>query len=84
MAHLRKSDNKLQVGCWIRYHLDLGGIKLDEIAKKSHRSISLVSKVINGERQSEKVEAVLAEKLGYPSWKHLWADAFINAERRAV
>jgi len=85
MAQLRTAGNKAQPeSCWIRYRLDLRGIKLEEIAVKAHRSIPLVSKVSSGERRSEKVEAALAEALGYPSWQHLWADAFISAERRAV
>jgi len=85
MAQSRTFDNKLRKeGCWIRYCLDLRGIKLEDVAKKAHRSISLVSKVIKGERRSEKVETVLAEMLGYISYKQLWADAFISAERRAV
>ena len=85
MARIRTFDNKARKeSCWIRYRLDLGGIRLEEVAKKAHRSIPLVSKVINGERRSEKVEAALSELLGYPSWQNLWADAFINAERRAV
>jgi len=82
MTEKRTSGNK--ESCWIRYRLDLRGIKLEDVAKKANRTISLVSKVINGERQSEKVEVALAELLGYSSWKNLWADAFINAERRAV
>jgi len=71
-------------GCWIRYQLDVRNITLETVAKKACRHITLVSKVIRGERKSEKVEAALADILGYPTFKHLWAAAFINAERKAV
>jgi hypothetical protein len=40
--------------------------------------------VVCGKRGSKSVEAALAEVLGYPSWKHLWAEAFINTGREAV
>jgi lambda repressor-like predicted transcriptional regulator len=71
-------------GCWIKYQLDLRNIKLEAIAKKAGRTVATVSRVICKTRHSEKVEAVLAEMLGYPSWQHLWADALINVERRVV
>jgi len=70
--------------CWIRSQLVLRNITLKTIAKKAGCSDALVSRVLSGTRHSEAVEAVLAEMLGYPSYKHLWADAFINAKRRAV
>jgi DNA-binding LacI/PurR family transcriptional regulator len=71
-------------GCWIKYQLDLRNIKLDAIAKKAGRTVATVSRVICKTRHSEKVEAALAEMLGYSSSKELWAAAFVNAERRAV
>jgi transcriptional regulator with XRE-family HTH domain len=71
-------------GCWLKYKLNLRNIKLEDVAKKAHRTVATVSRVISGKRRSESVEAVLAAMLGYPSWKHLWDDALINAERRAV
>ena len=71
-------------GCWIKYRLALRGIKLDDVAKKAHRTVATVSRVICGTRKSAKVEAVLAEMLDYPSWESLWAAAFVNAERKAV
>ena len=70
--------------CWINYRLDLKGIRHEDVASKARCSASLVSKVISGVRSSKNVQAVLAEMLGYESWKHLWADAFISADRRAV
>ena len=69
--------------CWIKYRLNLNNIKYEEIAQKAKRTAVFVSMVVCGERKSEKVEAVLAEVLGYSSFKELWADAFVNAERRA-
>jgi hypothetical protein len=71
-------------GCWLRYQLDLRNIKMDAVAKKARRSVPLVSLVICGEMRSEKVEAALAEMLGYPSWERLWAAAMINAQRNAI
>jgi hypothetical protein len=41
----------------------------------------MVSRVVCGVKKSEKVEKALAEMLGYPSYKNLWADAFINSNR---
>ena len=85
MARSRSSNNPMPPeGCWLKYQLDLRNIKFEEVAKKAHRTVSLVSYVISGERRSESVEAALAEMLGYPSWKRLWAAAFVNAERKAV
>ena len=85
MPRTRQPDNPMPPeGCWIRYMLDLRNIKFEEIAKKSGRTVATVSRVISGVRQSKKVEAALAEALGYPSWERLRAAAFINAERRAV
>jgi lambda repressor-like predicted transcriptional regulator len=73
-------------GCWIKYQLDLRNIKLEAIAKKAGRTVATVSRVICRTRNSEKVEAVLAEMLGYESFKHLWAAAFVEVgfERKAV
>ena len=85
MARSRSFENPMPPeGCWIKYQLDLRNIKMDAIAKKAGRTVATVSRVISKTRHSEKVEAVLAEMLGYPAYKDLWIDAFINAERRAV
>ena len=70
--------------CWIKYQLNLRGIKYEVIAKKSNRTDSFVSLVVCGKRRSDAVEAALAEVLGYPSWNLLRYDAFINADRKAV
>jgi lambda repressor-like predicted transcriptional regulator len=71
-------------GCWIKYQLDLRNIKLEAIAKKAGCAVATVSRVICKTRHSEKVESVLAEMLGYPTYKDLWVDAFIEAERKVV
>jgi len=85
MARSRSFDKPMPPeGCWIKYQLDLRNIKLETIAKKAGRTVATVSRVISKTRHSEAVESVLAEMLGYPSYKHLWADAFISAERKAV
>jgi lambda repressor-like predicted transcriptional regulator len=85
MARSRSFENPMPPeGAWIKYQLDLRNIKMDAVAKKAGRTVATVSRVISKTRHSEKVEAVLAEMLGYPTYKDLWVDAFINAERRAV
>lgn len=85
MARSRSFDKPMPPeGCWIKYQLDLRNIKLEAIAKKAGRTVATVSRAICRTRHSEKVEAVIAEMLGYSSWKDLWAAAFINVERKAV
>jgi lambda repressor-like predicted transcriptional regulator len=85
MARSRSVDNPMPLeGCWIKYQLDLRNIKLEAVAKKAGCTVATISRVINRTRHSEKAEAVLAEMLGYTSYKELWAAAFINAERKAV
>jgi hypothetical protein len=90
MARSRSFENPMPPeGCWIKYQLDLRNIKLEAIAKKAGRTVATVSRVICKIRHSEAVEAVLAEILGYPTFKDLWIDAFISAdfskkERKAV
>jgi hypothetical protein len=54
---------------------------MEDVAKKARRSVAMVSRVVCGVKKSEKVEAALAEMLGYPSWKRLWADAFLNSDK---
>jgi ribosomal protein L31E len=54
-------------GCWIKYQMDLRNVKMTDVARKAHRSVSMVSRVVCGVKKSEKVESALAELLGYPS-----------------
>jgi hypothetical protein len=85
MARTQSFEKPISLeGCWIKYQLNLRNIRLDAVAKKVRCSVATVSRVIFRKRRSEKVEAALAEVLGYPSWKDLWAAAFCDAERRAV
>ena len=70
--------------CWIKFQLNLRGIKYEAIASKARRTEAFVSQVVCGRRKSEKVESVLADVLGYSSWNHLWANAFINTGRTAI
>jgi hypothetical protein len=85
MARTRSKEHPMPPeGCWIKYQLDLRNIKLEDVAQKAHRSVSSVSRVVCGIKKSEKVESALAEMLGYPSYKHLWAAAFINSRGGAA
>jgi hypothetical protein len=68
-------------GAWIKYQLDLRNIKMEDVARKAHRSTASVSREVTGVKKSARVEAALAEMLGYPSWRHLWAAAFINSRK---
>jgi transcriptional regulator with XRE-family HTH domain len=84
-AHLRTTTKPLPPEySWLRRQLASKNIKQKEIARKANCARRYVSMVVCGERSSREIEAALAEMLGYPSWQHLWADALINAERRAV
>jgi ribosomal protein L31E len=63
-------------GSWIKYQLDLRNIKLEAIAKKASRSISMVSQVLTGVKNSEAVGLALAQTLGYASYKELMDAAY--------
>jgi len=85
MARLRSLDRpRPPETCWVRYQLVLHGIKLKEIAKRANRSVSMVSHVLTGVKNSEAVGLALAETLGFASYKDLMDAAFANAERKAV
>jgi hypothetical protein len=58
-------------GSWIKYQMDLRNIKMDAVARKANRSLSLVSSVIRGIRNSKAVGTALAQMLGYPSYQDL-------------
>jgi hypothetical protein len=82
MARIRSAEHPTSSeGCWIKYQLILRNIKLEDVAQKAHRSVSMVSRVVCGVKKSERVEKALAEMLGYPSYKYLWADAFLKSDR---
>jgi DNA-binding LacI/PurR family transcriptional regulator len=71
-------------GCWIKYQLDLRNIKLEDVASKAHRSVSMVSRVVCGVKKSEKVEKALAEMLGYASPQALTEAARLHAKGGAA
>jgi hypothetical protein len=58
-------------GSWIKYQLDLRNIKLEDVAKKAHRSIPMVSQVICQVKNSQAVGSALAKSLGYDTYKDL-------------
>jgi ribosomal protein L31E len=58
-------------GSWIKYQLDLRNIKLEAVAKKANRTISMVSQVITGVKNSDAVGLALAQMLGYATYKDL-------------
>ena len=71
-------------GSWIKYQLDLRNIKLEAVAKKAHRSVSMVSHVITGVKNSEAVGLALAKMLGYASYKDLMDAAFTQTKGGAA
>ena len=82
MEHSKPFDQPMPPErCWIKFQLNLRGIKHKEIAQKAKTTEAFISLVICGRRKSKNVESVLAEVLGYPSFKALWADAFISTRK---
>jgi len=80
-AHLRASTNFIPSAfSWIRRQLANKNIKQRELAQKANCSRELISGVVCGERPSESVRAIIAEALGYASWKELWTNAVANSE----
>jgi hypothetical protein len=71
-------------GSWIKYQLDLRNIKLEDVAKKAHRSTSMVSQVICGVKNSESVGLALAKTLGYVTHKDLMEAARLHAKGGAA
>jgi hypothetical protein len=67
-------------GSWIKYQLDLRNIKLEAVAQKAKRTISMVSQVITGVKNSEAVGLALAQMLGYASYKDLMDAAFTQSK----
>jgi hypothetical protein len=58
-------------GSWIKYQMDLRNIKMDAVARRAGRSLSLVSSVIRGIRNSKAVGTALARMLGYATYQDL-------------
>jgi hypothetical protein len=77
MSRTRSPKNAMPPeGSWVRFQLDLRNIKLKAVAEKAHRSVSLVSQVITGVRNSEAVGLALAQMLGYAGYKELMDAAY--------
>jgi len=66
---------------WIKYQLKLKKIKLVDIAKKTNRTKTTVSSVLNSKRESAHIKSAVAELLGYKSWQHLLEDAEKNIKK---
>jgi hypothetical protein len=71
-------------GSWIKYQLDLRNIKMEAVAQKAHRTLSMVSQVISGVKNSDAVGLALAQMLGYASYKDLMEAACIHAKGGAA
>jgi hypothetical protein len=71
-------------GSWLKYQLDLRNIKLEAVAKKADRSVSMVSQVICGVKKSEKVETALAWMLGYAAYNDLMEAASAQSKGGAA
>jgi hypothetical protein len=71
-------------GSWLKYQLNLRNIKLEAVAQKANRSTSMVSQVICGVKNSEKVESALARILGYATYKDLMEAASAQSKGGAA
>ncbi|GHV92869.1 hypothetical protein AGMMS50268_33720 [Spirochaetia bacterium] len=54
-------------GSWIKYQLDLRNIKLKAVAKKANRTVSMVSQVITGVKNSHclTLNLTIADRIPY-------------------
>ena len=85
MARLRSLDRPMTPeSCWIRYQLVLRGVKLKEIAQRANRSMSMVSQVIMGIKNSETVGLALAKTLGFATYKDLMDAAYQQSKGGAA
>jgi len=85
MARTRSSKNTMPPeGSWLKYQLDIRNIKLEAVAQKAKRSVSMVSQVITGVKNSNAVEITLAKLLGYASYKELLEEAQRQTKRGAA
>lgn len=62
-------------GCWVRFQLDLRGIKQQDAAERAGVAKATVSDFLIGRNNSEKVRGLLCSILGYPSFADLLAAA---------
>jgi len=65
-----------QKGCYINYMLRVRGITQETVATKAGVTQHMVSQVLCGVKNSEKVKNALAEILGYESFDTLLAFVF--------
>jgi len=85
MARTRSSKNTMPPeGSWLKFQLDLRNIKLEAVAQKARRSVSMVSQVITGVKNSESVKITLAKLLGYASYEDLLEEAQRQTKRGAA
>ncbi|MDR1949156.1 MAG: hypothetical protein LBQ38_07175 [Spirochaetaceae bacterium] len=85
MARTRSPEHPMPPeGSWIKYQLDLRNIKLEAVAQKAHRTVSMVSQVITGVKNSEAVGLTLAQMLGYATYKDLMEAASIETKGGAA
>ena len=85
MARTRSSEHPMPpAGSRIKYQLDLRNIKLEAIAKKANCTVSMVSQVITGVKNSERVGKALAGLLGYATFDDLMAVASLASKGGAA
>lgn len=56
---------------WIKYQLELAGIKSRDVAETTSTGVGDVSNVLAGRRHSKKIEKEIATLCGYPSWNDM-------------
>jgi hypothetical protein len=71
-------------GCWIKYQLNLRNIKLETVAQKANCTVSTVSEVLCGVKNSKRVGKALALTLGYPSFEDLKSAASTQSKGGAA
>ncbi len=55
-------------GLYIKYRLKCIGVSGSDIAQEVGCTKQIVSDVLSGKSHSQRIERVVASKLGYPSW----------------
>jgi hypothetical protein len=70
--------------CWIRYQLVLQCVKLKDAARKANCSVSMVSQVIAGIKNSETAGLALAKTFGFAGYKDLRDAAYQQSKGGAA
>lgn len=67
---LARASKKItqEQGLYIKYRLKCAGISGSDIAQEVGCTKQIVSDVLSGKSHSQRIERVVASKLGYPSW----------------